>query len=178
MSTILIFNGASSSGKSTFINELIPQLNRPFYYYSSDKLVDANILPEVNRQIDNLPNSWKRIRPKFFDGFHRSIKAFADAGNDMIVEHVIEYQKWYDQLVDLLKNHTFYFIGVICPIDVLNKREIERGDRYFGEGASHLEDGVHNWGEYDLIIDTYKNDSEHNIEEVMNLLSSQNSVIS
>ncbi|MGL1893632.1 MAG: NUDIX domain-containing protein [Spirochaetaceae bacterium] len=170
MSKIIIFNGASSSGKSTFIKKLLPELESPFYYYSSDKLVDGNILPVVNREVKNLPNSWNVIRPKFFDGFHRSIKAFADAGNDLIVEHVIEYKSWFLQLKELLKDHEVYFIGVVCPIEVLNKREIQRGDRYIGEGKSHIADGIHSWCSYDLEIDTYSSTPEENIDKVKQLI--------
>ena len=173
MSKILLFNGASSSGKSTFIKYLQPKLQEPYFYYSSDKLVQAKILPEVDRAVDNEVNSWNMIRPKFFDGFHRSIKAFADAGNDIIVEHVIEKKEWFRSLTELLQNHKVYFIKVDCPIDELCQREIKRGDRYLGEGKSHIEEGVHTWSPYDLEIDTYNTSVEANIRRVIELISQE-----
>ncbi len=171
MSTIILCNGASSSGKSTFIKQLLPELNKPFYYYSSDKLVDAGILPEVDRKNKNLINSWNIIRPKFFESFHRSIKAFADSGNDVIVEHVIEFEKWFYFLSELLRHHKVYYVKVYCPIDELSKREIERGDRFIGEGKSHIEDGIHTWSSYDLEIDTFNSSPTENIQKIKDLLS-------
>jgi hypothetical protein len=33
---------------------------------------------------------WQQMRPRFFDGFHRCLPALATAGNDLIVERIIE----------------------------------------------------------------------------------------
>jgi chloramphenicol 3-O-phosphotransferase len=33
-----------------------------------------------------------------FAGFHRCLPALAAAGNDLIVDHVIEYRRWRDDL--------------------------------------------------------------------------------
>jgi chloramphenicol 3-O phosphotransferase len=171
MSTILLFNGASRSGKSTLIQALLPELSTPYFHYSSDKRVEANILPEVDREQHNLVNSWNVIRPKFFEGFHRSIQAFADAGNDVIVEHVIECEAWLSHLVELLHGHTVFSIGVLCPIDILNTRERARGDRFVGEGQSHLDDGIHTWSAYDLEVDTYHASQKENIGKIQELVT-------
>lgn len=163
MSNIILFNGASSSGKSTLIKELIKKLDSPYFYYSSDKLLDAKILPEVDKSNNNNQDSWNIIRPKFFDGFHRSIRSFADAGNDIIVEHIIESMEWFDQLVELLQHHKVYYIGLFCPIEILEEREIDRGN---------LESGIHSWGSYDLELDTYKQSIDENIDMIIKLLKS------
>ena len=42
------------------------------------------------------------MRPRFFDGFHRCIPAMAAAGNDLVVEHVVEFAGWRAQLDELL----------------------------------------------------------------------------
>ncbi len=173
MSTILLLNGASSSGKSTLIQALISELREPYFSYSSDKLVDANILPEVNREHHHLANSWNVIRPKFFEGFHRSIQAFADAGNDLIVEHVIECEEWLSYLVELLQGHNVFYIGVFCPIEILNTRERARGDRFIGEGQSHLDDGIHTWSSYDLEVDTYHSSQKENVENIQELVTNK-----
>ncbi len=43
-----------------------------------------------------------RLRPGFFAGFHRCLPALAAAGNDLIVEHVIEFPAWRADLAELL----------------------------------------------------------------------------
>ena len=164
---VIIMNGASSSGKSTFGKLLKSFVGLPYFYLSSDQFIEAGILPSVNRVIPDQVDSWNTIRPKFFDAFHRSIKVFADAGNLVIVEHVVEQKPWFDQLVDLLRTHSVLYIGVHCPADELDRRENARGDRFIGEGRSHIQDGIHTWSGYDVEINTLEQSAEENLQKVM-----------
>ena len=151
---IIFLNGASSSGKTTLGRALQGLIERPTFYFSSDQLVEANILPQVDRQAQTGERAWRVIRPRFFDGFHRCIAALAAAGNPLIVEHVLEAQSWLDDCVRLLAPFDVFFVGVHCPVEELERREMARGNRSLGEGRSHLEDGVHTWGLYDFEVDT------------------------
>ncbi len=153
-SRVILLNGPSSSGKTTLGRAVQSALGSPFFYFSSDQLVDADVLPSVDRTVKTGEWSWRTIRPRFFDGFHRCAAAIADAGNDMIIEHVIEFRNWYIDLVTLLRHHSVFFVGVHCEIGELERREQLRGDRKVGEGRLHLEDGVHTWGRYDIEVDT------------------------
>lgn len=167
---VIIMNGASSSGKSTFAKILRSFVGSPYFYLSSDQFVEAGVLPSVNRDIPDLENSWNTIRPKFFDGFHLSIKAFADAGNLVIVEHVVEQQTWFDELVELLREHSVLYIGVHCPLEELDRRELSRGNRVIGEGRSHVQDGIHMWSGYDVEVNTFEQSAEDNLRRVMESL--------
>jgi chloramphenicol 3-O phosphotransferase len=153
-SHIIFLNGASSSGKTTLGRTLQPMLDQPYFYFSSDQLVAANILPEVDRTLHTGQRAWRTIRPRFFAGFHRCIAALATAGNSLIVEHVLEVQSWLDDCVQLLAPFDVFFVGVHCSLEELERRERERGDRTLGEGRSHLVEGVHTWGVYDFEVDT------------------------
>lgn len=153
-SRVVLLNGPSSSGKTTLGRAVQCALGSPFFYFSSDQLVDADVLPSVDRTVKTGEWSWRTIRPRFFDGFHRCAAAIADAGNDMILEHVIEFRSWYIDLVTLLRHHSVFFVGVHCEISELERRERVRGNRRVGEGRLHLEDGVHTWGRYDIEVDT------------------------
>jgi chloramphenicol 3-O phosphotransferase len=161
---VILLNGPSSSGKSTLGRALQRKMDSPFLYFSSDQLVEAKVLPDLARL--GAEWEWKRIRPRFFDGFHRSIAALAEAGNDLIVEHVLECEAWYLDCLRLLAPHDLFFVGVHCPLEELERRERARGNRYIGEGRSHLEEGVHTWGPYDFEIDTSLRDPEANAESV------------
>ncbi|MCB9161760.1 MAG: AAA family ATPase [Caldilineaceae bacterium] len=151
---IILLNGASSAGKTTLGRALQAHLPHPYFYFSSDQLVEAQVLPAVDRQADAGPWAWRTVRPRFFDGFHRCIAALAAAGNPLIVEHVLERQAWCDALVRLLAPFDVFFVGVHCPLDELERRERLRGDRQPGEGRAHLAEGVHTWGPYDFTVDT------------------------
>jgi chloramphenicol 3-O phosphotransferase len=159
---VILLNGASSSGKTTLARALQRRLEAPFLYFSSDQLVAAGVLPEIDRTGMAGPRAWHTMRPRFFDGFHRAAAALAEAGNSLIVEHVIEFRSWYDDLLELLANCDVFYVGVECALPELERRERERGDRFIGEGRSHLEEGVHTWGPYDLRIHTSSSTVEEN----------------
>jgi chloramphenicol 3-O phosphotransferase len=145
---IIFLNGTSSAGKSTLAKALRAALSEPFCYYASDQLADAGFRTIRRGRHGATPGE----REKFFDGFHRSIAAFAEAGNDLIVEHIVEQQSWADQLAALLAGLDVFWIGVHAPIDELERRERERGDRSIGEARYHLK--THGFCSYDLDVDT------------------------
>jgi chloramphenicol 3-O-phosphotransferase len=89
---IILLNGASSAGKSTLAKELQARLPVPFWHYLIDHLLAAQVLPRA--RIDSGEFRWPQQREAFFDGFHRSIAAFAGAGNPLIVEHIVETGGW------------------------------------------------------------------------------------
>lgn len=171
---VILLNGASSSGKSTLARALQKALPQPYFNYSSDLLVDGGILPDVDRTTPDTAYSWNAIRPKFFQAFHRTIPAFAGSGNRLIVEHVVEFDQWLRELVELLSEYKVLYVGVICPIPEIESRELRRGNRYIGEGRSHIEDGIHTWSGYDLTIDTHAQSIEENVAHVLAVLPSFN----
>ncbi|RSM55831.1 chloramphenicol phosphotransferase [Actinoplanes sp. ATCC 53533] len=151
---IILLNGASSSGKSTLAKSLRTALEEPFLHVSSDQFVATGMLPP--RRDDGGPfDWWHQVRPRFFAGFHRCLPAFAVTGNDLIVEHVIEFRSWRAELAVLLAGLDVFLVGVHCAPDELDRRERIRGDRRIGEGRAHVElNGIHTFGPYDFEIDT------------------------
>ncbi len=151
---IIFLSGASSSGKSTLAKALQQMLDEPFLHVSSDHLVSAGLLPQ-RREESGPFNWWHQIRPRFFAGFHACLPALALAGNDLIVEHIIEFASWRRDLTRLLSDLDVYLVGVHCDLEELDRRERERGDRRIGEGRAHVAiDGIHSLGPYDLEVDT------------------------
>ena len=153
---IILLHGASSSGKSTLARALQAQLDEPFLHVSSDGM--AGMLP-TRREAEGPFAWWTGMRPPFFHGFHRCIPAFAAAGNDLVVDHVIEFATWRAELAALLRGFDVFLVGVHCDLDELDRRERERGDRRIGEGRTHVEvDGIHTFGPYDHEVDTTATD--------------------
>jgi chloramphenicol 3-O phosphotransferase len=151
---IIFLNGASSSGKSTLAKTMQQALPEPFLHVSSDHLVASGILP-ARREPDGPFAWWQQMRPRFFDGFHRCLPALAAAGNDLIVEHIIEFRTWREHLAALLDGLDVFLVGVHCDLAEIDRRERDRGDRRAGEGRSHVEtDLIHTFGPYDFDIDT------------------------
>ena len=167
---IILLNGASSSGKSTLGKALREKLPLPYFYYSSDQLVEADVLPRVDRSVNDAPWSWNVIRPNFFSGFHRSIAALATE-NLLIVEHVVEFKEWLDELVSLLSSFRVFYVGVFCPVEEIDRREVERGNRWIGEGRGHILDGIHTWSDYDVAVDTLELTPEENALRILEAIS-------
>jgi chloramphenicol 3-O phosphotransferase len=151
---IIFLNGASSSGKSTLAKAMQEALPEPFLHVSSDHLVASGLLP-ARRDPDGPFAWWQQMRPRFFDGFHRCLTALAAAGNDLIVEHIIEFRAWREYLARLLGGMDVFLVGVHCDLAEIDRRERDRGDRRIGEGRSHVEaDLIHTFGRYDFEVDT------------------------
>jgi chloramphenicol 3-O phosphotransferase len=76
----------------------------------------------------------------------------AAEGNDMIVDDVLfadgmqEYRK-------LLSRFDLRCVGILAPLEVLERREAERGDRIIGLARWQF-DHVHQGVNYDLKIDS------------------------
>jgi len=148
---IILLNGASSAGKSSLAQALQRQLPEPFWHWSIDHLMAARVLP--HERIDSGEFAWAAMRPAFFDGFHRSIPALTAAGNDLIVEHIVETCEWMQCLLALLAPFDVFFVGVRCPLHELERRERERGDRR--PGSAREDDATtHAFGAYDFEVDT------------------------
>ncbi len=130
--TIILLHGPSSAGKSTLARALQATIDMPFWHLSIDHWIhEAHILPR--ERIRNGEFAWDTLRPAFFDGFHRCLPALAQAGNHLIVEHIVETEAVLYRLVALLNDIDVFFVGLHCPLPELERRERERGDRRIGE---------------------------------------------
>lgn len=127
---IIVLHGASSSGKSTLARGLQARLPLPFWHISIDHLRDSGVLPMARFKSGEF--DWTAARAPFFDGFHRSLAAYAGAGNNLLLEHILDTPGWLEQLVALFAPFDVFFVGVHCPLDELVRREARRGDRPAG----------------------------------------------
>ncbi len=124
---------------------LRPKLDPEFCYYASDQLADGGFRPIE-------PAARLAGRQKFFAGFHRSIPALASAGIDLLVEHIVEEQKWADDLTALLVNFDVFWVGIHAPIETIQSREKLRGNRPIGDAMYHL--GTHAFCCYDMEVES------------------------
>jgi chloramphenicol 3-O phosphotransferase len=149
---IILLHGASSSGKSTLSKEIQRVLHEPFLHFASDYLAFG--LPQ-RRERKGPFRWWGNVRPRFFDGFQQCIATLAGAGNDLIVDHIIEFVEWRADLARILEGFDVFLVGVHCSLDEIDRRERSRRDRKAGEGRSHIEDDrIHTFGPYDCEVDT------------------------
>lgn len=160
---IILVNGASSSGKSTLCRALQANLEEPFWHYSIDHFRNTGVLPAQHLAQGAFLEPG--MRGKFFEGFHRCLPALAGAGNNLIVEHIVETRAWMTRLVQLLGPFDVFLVGLHCPLAELEQRERKRGDRRAGEARQDYAT-VHSFGTCDIEIDSMRR-LEDNVDALL-----------
>ena len=160
---IIFLHGASSSGKSTLARLLQARIDAPFWHISIDHLRDVGVLPTDRFKSGEF--DWKLARAPFFDGFHRSLAAYAAAGNNLVLEHILDTEGWLEALVRLLAPFDVFFVGVHCPLPLLIEREAARGDRPMGSAERDFHT-IHRGMRYDFEVHMDR-DAEDNARRVI-----------
>jgi chloramphenicol 3-O phosphotransferase len=163
VSGIIFLHGASSSGKSTLARAVQARISEPFWHYSIDHLRDSGIVPMARFRRGDF--RWDDARQSFFDGFHHSIAAFADAGNNLIIEHILDAPGWIGQLQVIFARHRMLFVGLHTALDALKHREASRGDRPVGSAEQDYH-SIHRGRRYDLELDG-ETDVDANVDRVL-----------
>lgn len=153
--TVILLNGASSAGKTSIAKKLQQVLKGVYLHVPVDSF--AVMAPGPDKLGESGSPLWQSVFNRLLSGFHHSLAALAGAGNNLIVDHVlvqgVEPQNWLTECLDALAPYTVYFIGVRCPVEELQRRELARGDR--GKGLAEWQSSrVHRHGFYDLEVDT------------------------
>ncbi|WP_264775205.1 chloramphenicol phosphotransferase CPT family protein [Deinococcus aetherius] len=160
---LILLNGASSAGKSTLCHAIQTRIDEPFLQFSLDFLMfGARVLP---RRDPEGPFSWAEMRPRLFEGYYRCLPAFLGAGNNLVVDYIIETPEQWRRLVELLRPFDVFLVGVHCPLDELERRERARGDRHLGDARRDLLT-VHTFTRYDFEVDS-RRPPEENSERII-----------
>lgn len=154
--SIILLNGASSAGKSTIAAALQAAADRPILRLSLDLFFFGSALPPMRDK----GFAWGPMKQRILAGYFPSLAAFARAGNDLVVDHVFESQTDFDDLVAALEGLDVFLVGVHCPIEELERRERERGDRRIGDARMDLAT-VHSFCRYDLEVDSTRPPEEN-----------------
>lgn len=160
---IILLNGASSSGKSSLARLIQARIDTPFWHISIDHLRDSGVLPTT--RIRSGEFDWRMMREAFFLGFERSLLAYVEAGNDLVVEHIMESEEWLLRLTDTLAGHDVFFVGVHCALEELERRERERGDRPIGDARRDFH-RIHSYCLYDFEVDALQ-DRQANADAII-----------
>jgi chloramphenicol 3-O phosphotransferase len=160
--TIIFLNGVSSSGKSTLAKELVKIL--PDYYHMSIDDFDTFI----DRMEDRENNHLIPVETEYF--FHRTIAMFSDRGVNLVVDHILHDDFTREDCLKILADYPVLFVGVHCPIEEVERRENERGDRNIGQAKNQLE-FVHKAEIYDLEVNTFLENAKDNSSKIINALN-------
>ncbi|MFC9909575.1 chloramphenicol phosphotransferase CPT family protein [Streptomyces sp. NPDC059862] len=144
---VVFLNGTSSSGKSSIAAELLRILAEPYFHMPVDAFhAMRSPTPVPPDQLDTmLHRTWQ--------GYHRAVAGMAAAGNNVVMDHILSAEWRLRDCLSLFVPQDVVLVGVHCPLDELERRERERGNRPVGLAARQLKQ-VHAHGVYDLECDT------------------------
>lgn len=175
--TVIILNGPSSSGKTSIAKAIQKLSESPWLLTGLDQFIF--MLPEhMNDYHGDMQQRkgfyWhKRMKDsmvyndlvmgdygrKVYDLFKSQVKQMAENGFNVIVDHVALVPNDYAEWVRSLAGHTVVFVKVTASPDILDQRELQRGDRIIG-GSRAQQEWVHNDFIYDIEVDSSSQSSE------------------
>ncbi len=168
---IIIINGCPSAGKTSIIKEMQARYPSPLLYMGIDLFwrmipeqyiehgakADEGFTFVTTQDQDNNPVVQVKSGP-FALHLDRTLAqtaaCLADCGHDLAIDEILSDDTSLYNYVHAFKNHTVYFVGIVCDLTELEKREKNRGNRELGlaRGAINL---VHKHEQYyDLIVDS------------------------
>lgn len=162
---IVLLNGVGSAGKGSIAKALQTMTTDCFLHVEMDAFLE--MLPEASWghpdgitfetvQEDGKPSVVIKSGPaaaRMLRGMRRAIAAMAVQGNNLIVDEVLLGSEQRGEYAELFSAFEVYCVGVFAPLDVLEARELQRGDRMIGL-ARWQYDRVHKGMTYDLEVDT------------------------
>ena len=184
---IIIVNGCASAGKSSIAKELQKLHEKPLLHmgidrfwamipdeykefgtkaregYSFTQTVDANNNPVVDIKTGPFAQRMDETMPHV-------IKCFAEFGNDVVVDAIFQRNEIVHRYAEALQNHPVYFIGVMCDLEELERREKMRGNRTLGLARGQI-NIVHLYSDYyDLVIDSTHNSAITCAQKIMDFI--------
>jgi chloramphenicol 3-O phosphotransferase len=180
--TVIILNGPSASGKSSIQKKIQEHFDEPYMALGVDVLFDG-ILPDYYglgeihpkgkfkekdiRWVETMEFDDKKaiklfigpIGRKVISGMHYSIAAYANQGNNVVVDYILYEKNWFPELVDTLEGIKVYYVGIQYSLSEIEKREAKRATSPVGHARSHY-DTVHYFDKYDLVIKNSKLSAE------------------
>ena len=186
---IIFLNGTSSSGKTTLSHALQVCLQEPYQHIALDQFRDGlparyrglnspegtpgalglNVVPRQQDGEDYTDIEFGSVGLTMLKGMRRAIATMAQCGNNIIVDDIIMNDDFLDDYLKVMRDLTVIFVGIRCPIDVLNKRELERPGRFPGTAVGHFHK-AHGHGIYDIEVDTSRLTAAECAERIANIV--------
>lgn len=176
---VILVNGPSSAGKTTLCRALQAAIEDPYLVVAFDDFIF--MAPQryyrgadTSRQSEHdtftalgvemvktsppgaPPSVTARFGPVFrrlLDAMAPAVRALVDGGNAVIFDHVLHDRAMHESCRKAFDGLDVFTVGVTCPVDILEARERERGDRVLGR-ARGLAGVVHGFLTYDVMVDT------------------------
>ena len=162
---VIILNGTGSVGKTYTAKALQTLTAEPYLHVQMDAFLEMMPASSFGHpdglvfetiQEDGKPSvviTSGPVMERTMRGMRHAIAAMAGQGNNLIVDDVILNPADQGEYRALLAGCQVDFVGLFAPLEVLEARELARGDRAIGLARWQFS-RVHSGLAYDLEIDT------------------------
>ena len=141
-------------------------LASPYYLLSED--IFREMTPRKFDDEENDENEQAWINSIY--GMYHTAKTYSDLGMNTIIDTVTDDESFLIKAVGLLHDYPVLFVQVTCPLEVLQRREKERGDRLIGLAEEQLALLCPLENTYDITVDTHNNTYEECAGVIIKLL--------
>ena len=158
-------NGCSSSGKTSIARAIGDVSDQAWLSFGVDSFIDMisnkhhaeyfTYIAGSNKHGVTLHIDSSACAKKLFCLMPFFAKMLADTGHNVIIDEVLFDEDSLLSYRQQLSGHDLYYIGILCDLDVLQEREMARGDREVGmanDQYARVHHGI--LGHYDFAIDT------------------------
>jgi chloramphenicol 3-O phosphotransferase len=188
---IVFLNGASSAGKTSIAGWIQNLATVGYFMTGWDHMAQALRL-DVNRISNDTDEpsehpwfEWvmSTTRPGLTDfrigmlgrtlmtTMHRSAAELVRSGINVLVDDVFFDQEVVRSTVEIFDGLPVWYVGIRCPVDVVEAREVARGDRMVGLGRV-LSEVVHTFGPYDIEVETSQVSARQGAERILAAIGS------
>jgi len=175
---VLMLHGASSAGKSTMAKALQMGLDEYWWVLEADDITAMQAVSWRtgwwNPSPEERPDpSWDHdLRlARWLAGYFGCIATIVRTGSNVIAVGGWLETAWLVDLAHTLDGIEAYCVGVHCPLEELERRELLRGDRAPGYSRSQI-DKVFAHAPHDLETDSFSQGPQECLDQVRWLLSS------
>lgn len=170
---IIFLNGTSSAGKTTLAHALQETLEDAYLHIALDQFRDG--LPDKFRGLNSAPGEsghrglnvvpvttsdkpftaveFGDVGETMLKGMRRAMAAMVAAGNNIIIDDILLKSEFLQDYLEVFAPFEVIFVGVRCPINVINARERSRPGRFPGTAYGHYKP-CHAHGTYDIEVNT------------------------
>lgn len=171
--TTIFLNGTSSAGKTSLAHALQEVMPEPYVHVALDQFRDG--LPDKFRGLNSPPGTtgyrglnvvpvtdaekpFTTIRfgetgQQMLKGMRRAMVAMVKEGNNIIIDDILLTPAFLQDYIEVFSGLDVVFVGVRCPLSVINAREKERPGRFPGTAYGHFH-SCHAHERYDIEVDT------------------------
>lgn len=168
--TIIVLNGASSSGKTTLAKAMQLKWRSPLHHVQFDSFRDM--------EPSGYWDGWERMEEDSVEMMMRAlcgavyaaVRQYAVHGQGVVLDMAATNPLARRLLLKKLEDLPVYLVAVRCNLDELVKREKERGDRVIGLAATQVE-WIHQPMQYDFEVDTTLGTVEASVAELLRWLA-------